>query len=139
MTARMRASSSPFELSSEHRISVEEYAIIRQSTPHILLDVRSAIQFNMIAMQSEDCLQKVVNIPLKDLEVMSLEEVREKCHLGGASDSDGDRCVYSLCRRGIDSLVATRFLVEKGLTSVRNIDGGLSAWHAKVDPEFPLY
>lgn len=47
--------------------------------------------------------------------------------------------VYVMCRRGILSAAATNLLLEKGLSQVYNIRGGLTAWHHEVDTGFPLY
>lgn len=47
--------------------------------------------------------------------------------------------VYVMCRRGILSAAATKLLLEHGFTNVRNVRGGLTAWHYDVDQSFPLY
>jgi len=46
--------------------------------------------------------------------------------------------VAVLCRRGNDSLVATRALREAGINA-RDVVGGLQAWSRTVDPQFPTY
>ena len=133
----MKETVSFIDLAPEYRVSVEEYADIRQSTPHILLDVRSVIQFNMVSLSNDNGSQKEINIPLKDLEKMSYGDIILKCF--GETVVDSCICVYTLCRRGIDSVVAAKVLIEKGFMSVKNIDGGLTSWHTSIDPEFPLY
>ena len=50
-----------------------------------------------------------------------------------------DNIVYVICRRGIDSIIATKLLKEKGLENVININGGYQSWSLKVDSEFPIY
>ena len=46
--------------------------------------------------------------------------------------------VFALCRRGIDSTVATRYLLENNI-NCQNISGGLTAWKETVDSNFPMY
>ena len=47
--------------------------------------------------------------------------------------------IYVLCRRGIDSVTATRILQGEGYTSSVNVTGGLRAWSTQVDANFPIY
>ena len=50
------------------------------------------------------------------------------------------RDVFVICRRGIDSTVATQYLLDNGFgPNVFNIEGGYTAWKASVDHSFPLY
>lgn len=50
------------------------------------------------------------------------------------------RDVFVICRRGIDSTVATHYLLDNGFgPNVFNIEGGYTAWKASVDHSFPLY
>ena len=43
-----------------------------------------------------------------------------------------------LCRRGIDSVTATKLLLAHGIAA-QNVDGGLDAWARQVDAHFPHY
>jgi adenylyltransferase/sulfurtransferase len=47
--------------------------------------------------------------------------------------------IYLLCRRGIDSVVATKLLLSNGFESVYNIKGGLVSWKETVDSNLPMY
>lgn len=47
--------------------------------------------------------------------------------------------VYVICRRGFMSVKGTSLLLENGFQNVRNVDGGVTQWQKRVDPEFPLY
>jgi molybdopterin/thiamine biosynthesis adenylyltransferase/rhodanese-related sulfurtransferase len=47
--------------------------------------------------------------------------------------------VYVLCRRGIDSVTATNYLLQQGMSNVFNISGGLNRWSTDVDKDFPIY
>ena len=92
---------------------------------------------------------------------------RDKVNGSGSSDSSGDRLlgsddvvgrqtdsesesigevdseigmhVFCVCRRGVDSILATQILARAGIKSVHNITGGLTAWSSTVDPSFPMY
>lgn len=63
----------------------------------------------------------------------------------GASDNGSDaprpsvpRSVYVVCRRGVDSVTATRLLREQSINAF-NVAGGLQAWAREVDSDFPVY
>ena len=47
--------------------------------------------------------------------------------------------IYCMCRRGVDSILATQWLVELGFNRVYNVEGGLTAWNKTVDETFPIY
>ena len=136
MFIQLRAEVSPVQLSCEHRVTVDQYAAIWRSDHHILLDVRSAIQFNLISLSAENECQVVISIPLKTLETMSFEDIRLKLHY---CTTDKDKYIYTLCRRGVDSVSAAKYLLGAGFSLVKNIDGGLTSWQQAVDPDFPIY
>ena len=136
-------------LQDEFRISAGEYAKLYESSSsllHILLDVRSTSQFSIVNL-SEGKTARTVNIPLKDLKTMTKHSfyahIREKLsQFGQEQEQDGLFTVpiFTLCRRGIDSVTAAKFLMAENIShEVKNIDGGLSSWHAEVDIDFPLY
>jgi adenylyltransferase/sulfurtransferase len=81
-------------------------------------------------------LDGAVNIPLARLQD-ELDEIERL--------SDGTRPVYCICRRGIFSVEAAKILHTAQATthprihSVRDIAGGLTAWHEEVDESFPKY
>ena len=49
--------------------------------------------------------------------------------------------IFVLCRRGVNSAVATKLLMAHNLVNctIKNIDGGLLSWQKNVDNEFPVY
>jgi len=112
-------------------VSCAEYDDVRKSgSPHVLLDVRVARQFEMCSLDGS------VNLPLEQLE-SQLETV--------GLMSGGELPIYCLCRRGIASAEATR-IIQKSIEddgnavhSVYNIQGGLNSWVETVDSEFPRY
>jgi rhodanese-related sulfurtransferase len=54
-------------------------------------------------------------------------------------DTDLGMEVFCVCRRGVDSILATQILQSAGIKSVYNVAGGLTAWSSTVDPSFPVY
>ena len=96
------------------------------SSHHILLDVRSAHQYAICSLSGSR------NIPLFDLPT-SMEQLKEM------EKQEGTRELFVICRRGVASVKATKLLLEFGLSNVKNITGGLDAWHAEVDPTLPMY
>jgi rhodanese-related sulfurtransferase len=49
-------------------------------------------------------------------------------------------CEYVVyCHHGMRSLMAARFLQERGMTRVANLSGGIAAWSDEVDPSVPQY
>lgn len=152
-------------LSSAHRVNALEYfnSVLDAGLPHILLDVRSALQFSMISLMplfpACKSKSKLLNIPFALLLASSSDE---KCvndvalqPLKDAMIPESGKSpvpVYVLCRRGVDSVKATQLLLRineslLGLEKwaideqrqVFNIDGGLNAWHSQVDTAFPKY
>lgn len=111
-------------------VTCSEYKRVRdQQEPHILLDVRVVRQFDMCALDG------AVSIP-----VARIPEELDRIE----AMSEGVKPVYCLCRRGIASREAARILLEAiqngcRVHSVRNIQGGLNAWHDEVDSSFPRY
>lgn len=102
--------------------------MLKDSIPHLLLDVREKVQFDICSLPSS------LNIPLKALP-NELEKVKARL------EGHKDRPVYVVCRRGNDSQPAVRILQENGITTgeVKDIVGGLERWSNTIDPDFPKY
>lgn len=47
-----------------------------------------------------------------------------------------DQEVVMICRSGGRSGRATQFLANQGFSNVRNLQGGMLAWKAEIDPAF---
>jgi adenylyltransferase/sulfurtransferase len=120
----------PPPLPDEMIVTCQEYSKVRnEGVSHVLLDVRVKKQYDMCALDG------AVNIPLARLKD-ELDEIERL--------SDGTRPVYCICRRGIFSVEAANILHAARTThprihSVRDIAGGLTAWHVEVDESFPKY
>jgi adenylyltransferase/sulfurtransferase len=117
-------------IAEELEVSIVEYNRIRtEEIPHVLLDVRVKEQFDLCSLDG------AVNIPLEKLEDQ-LERVEEL--------SNGIKPVFCMCRRGFFSVLATHMLndaaaIRPRIHSVKNIEGGLTAWQIDVDHMFPKY
>lgn len=133
-------------LSAEQRITCTEYQrVLAEGKPHVLLDVREPVQFKICH------LQHAVNVPFDELErdAAAVERTRELLREASttsqqaavASAQQGDNVpIYCVCRRGNHSQLAAQLLSEHFASSeVKDIVGGLTAWHLTVDPSFPTY
>lgn len=129
-------------------VTALEYAdILRSEIPHVVLDVRTEIQFQMVSlrhMQLKHSSMQLVNIPLVELMGGRLaDNVLESSsfHLRALSEccQDGAIPIFTLCRRGVDSLTAAQFLAARGVTNVRNVRGGLVSWSECVESSLPKY
>ncbi|XP_037945991.1 adenylyltransferase and sulfurtransferase MOCS3 [Teleopsis dalmanni] len=113
-------------LTEDLRITANEYADVIEK-PHLLIDVRSSIEFEICS------LPKSENMSLKDvLNNKFLERFKKEIE---------DKIpIYMLCRRGNDSQIAVEHMKNKlPEHNIKDIIGGLHAWHLKVDPNFPIY
>jgi len=95
---------------------------------HVLLDVREAHQYSICHLPNS------VNIPLATLS-SKLEQVKALVD----TNQNQTLPLYVICRRGIDSLWATKLLLDNDFKNVKNIQGGLLNWTKTVDPSFPIY
>jgi adenylyltransferase/sulfurtransferase len=149
------------ELDAAQTMVADTYSThyIQKEKKHLILDVRSKVQFGMSSFGILDCVcpassltqaaetdfskytAAVVNLPLHQLRaelssnsVEFIESLSKVC-----KQNSEELDVIVVCRRGIDSVVATRLLHEAGVRSAFNLTGGLSAWSKEVDPNFPMY
>ncbi|OQR98710.1 hypothetical protein ACHHYP_08255 [Achlya hypogyna] len=108
-------------LASDHVMSATALSTALAAPPetYCLLDVREPVQFAICH------LAPALNIPLKALP--------DQLHR-----IPTDKPVYVICRRGVDSVAAALLLLPT-TSRVWHVDGGLDAWTATVDPNFPMY
>lgn len=125
--AHDKDSTPPVRLPAEQRVSASAYAaLLRDGTPHVLLDVRDKTQTDICAFRH------ALAVPLAALDLRR-DEV-EQATQGGAMP------LYVVCRSGRRSQEAVLRLQAAGYAGVMfNVDGGLVAWRRDVDPDFPLY
>jgi adenylyltransferase/sulfurtransferase len=97
--------------------------------PHILLDVREPVQYEICS------LAHAVNVPLRAL----LEPGGRGLARVLEMEAGGARPVFVICRRGVDSAIATTLLIKHGVRTATNVAGGLREWARTVDSSFPAY
>lgn len=146
--------------SDTNRISAEEYSKVRDdatSTPHILVDVREKVQFDICHLKGS------INIPYSDISrdpEASIDTLDDRLLLNNNNSSnnnpgtgtvDNDAAVapslYLICRYGNDSQLAATALTnlprfkqpDAKYDFKADIAGGLRAWRMSVDPGFPEY
>ena len=104
-------------------ISVREYADIRDAgTEHLLLDVREPFELAICQIDGN------VNVPLGQLP-QRLSELGEW----------KNKLVVSQCKSGKRSMKALDTLKKHGFTNVVNLEGGILAWSAEIDPAISQY
>ncbi|KAI8618672.1 hypothetical protein BC830DRAFT_1165973 [Chytriomyces sp. MP71] len=123
-------------LTESERISPRAYHDIQTSgTPHVLLDVRDKMQYDIAYLPGS------INVPWSALprrlgEVLDLIGKREE---GGEKREEEVLPVYVLCRLGNDSQLAVKLLQASGVDRVWDVEGGLHEWAETVDSGFPKY
>ncbi|XP_009120036.1 adenylyltransferase and sulfurtransferase MOCS3 [Brassica rapa] len=124
-------------LPAESRISSKEFKeILQKKERHVLLDVRPSHHYKIVSLPDS------LNIPFANLEarlneLTSALKDKEDDHVN--SGSCANPSLYVVCRRGNDSQRAVQYLRDSGFSSAKDIIGGLEAWAADVNPNFPSY
>jgi monothiol glutaredoxin len=101
-------------------MSVEELDRIRKSgKPHLLLDVRTEEERDTARIEGSELLDREVRARLEEL--------------------DRSTTLVFVCHHGIRSRVAAEHCLRMGFRDVWNVEGGIEAWSARVDPRVPRY
>ncbi|XP_053207120.1 uncharacterized protein LOC128391290 [Panonychus citri] len=114
-------------LNPDERITVSEYKkIVDSGEKHLLIDVRPAEDADVVK------LDQAINLPLKKL--LHEEGLKHFEKLSEQIIKDGGK-VYVMCRKGIASQIAVKYLKEKTSENVeiKDIVGGLTAWSKEID------
>lgn len=90
-----------------------------EALPLVLLDVRSDEEREYAAIPDS------IHIPMQDVPQR-------------IGDLPTDRPVVAYCHAGARSDAVARFLRERGFDAV-NLQGGIDAWSARIDPKVPRY
>ncbi len=100
---------------------VELEARMKQNPDLILVDVRAAAERDIASIGG-------THIPLNELSerITELEEFKESE-------------IVVMCRSGVRSAHAQKFLLENGFGDVKNLAGGILAWSDTVDGSIPKY
>jgi adenylyltransferase/sulfurtransferase len=103
-------------------ISAREAHALRQSNPEgtLIVDVREPYELAICR--------------LADAEHIPMRQIPERL-----AELPRDRHLLILCHAGARSMRVTEFLRARGLPSVTNIGGGISAWADEVDPTLARY
>lgn len=115
-----KPSMNPAEIPLE--ISAREAHALRQSNPEgtLIVDVREPYELAICRLAGAE------HIPMRQIPERLAELPR-------------DRHLLILCHAGARSMRVTEFLRARGLPSVTNIGGGISAWADEVDPTLARY
>ena len=127
--------SSPVELlRKQDRLSAQEYANIRENKrPHLLVDVREKVQYDICSLEDS------INVPFPRIPT-AYKNGETPAWL--PQDLSPSAPIYVLCRRGNDSQVVARSLLDAGLAArreIKDVEGGLNAWKKQVDHDWPEY
>lgn len=134
----MEAAMLSSRLHSSKQISVEEFAQTRaQSANYVLVDTRALSQFNMVHFK------EAVHVPFELFSCHkpgsdSLKKILGRSYLKRLQQSEPPT-IYVICRRGIDSVIATEWLAQSGVQCAVNVNGGYTAYASRVDSTFPIY
>lgn len=75
----------------------------------------------------------------------------ETCRIDGAqslpmrsiprriAELDADAEIVAICHHGMRSMQVAAFLEQNGFARLYNLQGGVAAWAAQVDPAMPTY
>jgi rhodanese-related sulfurtransferase len=94
----------------------------------VLLDVREPWELNTASVNAAE------PSPGFELVTIPMGQIPQRL-----TDLSADVPVACLCHHGARSLRVASFLVQQGFTHVANIEGGIDAWSALVDPKVPRY
>lgn len=132
----MKASDKDFKLTllpQNQRISVEQLNDCRQKNEqHLLIDVRSENEYEICRLEhSENYPIKMFTDPNSNGRKALIERIKmEKIPQ-----------IFVVCRRGNDSQIAAKKLMDELTDGVRvqDVVGGLHAWTNQIDENFPKY
>lgn len=137
------ASTSPAAPINTSRISAKEYSKAREATgtPHVLVDVREKVQFDICHLKGS------INLPYSDISRDPEASIDMLDSTIATNPNTADRVsLYLICRYGNDSQLAAntfrdlpRFRPGSKYDFMGDISGGLQAWRQSVDPNFPEY
>lgn len=120
--------------------------------PYILIDVRQPVQYAICKLDNS------INIPLNQINNhidyikqliqqhnnQQLNNEHKEHEHSAITQTTSKPIIYTLCRRGIDSIHAAELLsknsdISQYVDSICSIDGGLLAYSQHIDQTFPIY
>lgn len=121
-------------LATDQRVTVQELQKIRaEKLEHLLIDVRTENEFEICQLEAAE------NWPIK---LFADQNDRERNLVERIGQERVP--VYVICRRGNDSQIAAKRLIDDLRAqnidiSVKDVIGGLHAWTKQIDDQFPIY
>lgn len=110
----------PNEPPTVRRLDVQGYKAMRDNAvPHHLIDVRTAEEWAIARVEGAVLLENEGSQFLDTL--------------------DADSVIVLMCHHGMRSMAAASQLLSRGFKKVYNLEGGIDAWSASVDPKVPRY
>ena len=97
--------------------------------PTVVLDVREDDERAYCALP--------VPPPSTDLHIPMGEIPARLDEIRAASGGNIPFIVY--CHHGVRSMTVATYLAARGIPDLHNLDGGIDAWSARVDPALPRY
>lgn len=144
--------SATVSLAPEHYISAKDFGTFRKNnncSSYVLLDTRARNQFDMVHFP------EAVHMPFESFVKQEQQQCGDPQSLIGqflqrptseTSNSAHQKTTttypnrtFVICRRGVDSMVVTQWLVTNGVVNVQNVDGGYIEYARSVDQSFPMY
>ena len=113
-----------FHITGLPEITADElYDRINSDRPPLLIDIRSAEEFNGTGMSKYGHIKDALLIDILELESYfeELEEFKEKE-------------IVTMCQGGGLSLAAVEILLDAGFKDVKSLKGGTDRWHKKGYP-----
>ncbi|RMF68189.1 MAG: molybdopterin-synthase adenylyltransferase MoeB [Calditrichaeota bacterium] len=108
-------------LAPELEISVKELSRrVNEGNEPFILDVREPHEYEICRLPNS--------------KLIPLRELATRVH-----ELDRSWEIVALCRSGVRSAQAVKFLREAGFEKVKNLKGGILAWSNEVDPSVPKY
>ncbi len=93
---------------------------LKSANPPLLIDVRQANEFAYCRIPGAELR------PLGEIQTWS-------------RDLDPEAEIVLQCHTGIRSAQAANYLARLGFKHVYNLEGGIDAWAAEIDPDMPRY
>ncbi len=107
------------------RLQVQQLAAFAAATPGtLLLDVREPWEVALARIE----------LPGVAARHVPMHELPQRLH-----ELDPEQPVVCICHHGARSAQVVAFLERQGHTHAYNLDGGIDAWSALVDPAVPRY
>lgn len=112
-------------LDINERITAQEYYNLKErNEDHLLIDVRSVNEFEMCKIDNS------INVPIKNIQNNKID--------ADLLNVLQNKKIFVVCRRGNDSQIAVKCLVDEFGIKAKDVIGGLYEWH-KIDESIPIY